>query len=267
MAENMTVLVTGASGTLGGALSPRLTAAGHTLRAMSRRSRPEPGWVVADLATGAGLAAAVRGVDAVVHLASAPGRGSAQPDVEATRRLVVAAHQAGVRHLVYVSIVGIDRVPLAYYRAKLAAEDVVRAGQVPFTILRATQFPQLVDRVLTGLSRLGVLLVDRSVRLQPVHIDDVAGRIASLLVAEPAGGLREFGGPEVLELGELARRWQLARGRTRPVLPLRVPGRIGRELRAGALTTAAEPAGSLAWDDYLAARFGRGRPGLGGLPT
>ena len=263
----MTVLVTGASGTLGGALSPRLAQAGHTVRAMSRTSRSQPGWVVADLATGEGLAGAVRGADAVVHLASAPGRGGAQPDVAATRRLVEAAHQAGVRHLVYVSIVGVDRVPLAYYRAKLAAEGVVRAGPVPFTILRATQFPQLVDQVLTGLSRLGVLLADRSVLIQPVHVDDVAGRIASLLASGPAEALCEFGGPQVLDLGELARRWQRARGRTRSVLPLRVPGRMGRELRAGALTTAAQPAGSLTWDDYLAARFGRSRPGLGGLPT
>ncbi len=153
---------------------------------------------MADPAPGDGLAGAVHGVDAVVHLASAPGRGSAQPDVAATRRLVAAAHRAGVRHLVYVSIVGVDRVPLAYYRAKLAAEGVVRAGPVPFTML--------------------------------------------------------------------ARRWQQAGGRSRPVLPVRIPGRIGRELRAGALTTAAQPAGSITWDDYLAARFGRSRPGLGGLP-
>jgi uncharacterized protein YbjT (DUF2867 family) len=259
--EGMTVLLTGASGTLGGAVLPRLTGAGLDVRPMSRRSRP--GWVAADLTTGDGLAEAVQGVDAVVHLASGGGRATAQTDVEGTRRLVAAAHRAGVRHVLYVSIVGIDRVPVAYYRAKLAAEEIVRDGGVPFTNLRATQFPQLVDTILTASSRFGPLVTDRNVLVQPVHVDDVAQRIAAQLAAGPAGGTVEFGGPEALPLGELARRWQVARGSRRPVLPIRVPGRIGRELRAGALTTSVRPGGTVTWDDYLAQQFSRSGPTLG----
>jgi uncharacterized protein YbjT (DUF2867 family) len=253
-----TVLVTGASGTLGGALLPKLARAGHETVSMSRRVPPGPGWVTADLASGAGLTEAVRGADAVVHLASATSRGAkaADTDVGGTRKLVAAAEQAGVRHLVYVSIVGIDRVPLSYYRAKLAAEEIVRAGGVPWTILRATQFPQLVDGLLTASARFGVLLVDRSLMVQPVHPGDVAQRAVDALTAGPAAAVQEFGGPEVLGFGELARRWQQARGTSRPVLPLRVPGRIARAVRAGALTTAARPTGTRSWDDYLAQRYG-----------
>jgi uncharacterized protein YbjT (DUF2867 family) len=254
----MTVLVTGAAGTLGRVLLPRLV--GSQTRAMSRRARPEPGWVIADLTSGDGLAEAIRGVAAVVHLATAAGPGrAAATDVEGTRRLIAAADQAGVRHLVYVSIVGIDRVPMSYYRAKLAAEELVRGGPAPWTIVRATQFPQLIDRLLTASSRLGVLIADRSAVAQPVHPEDVAGRIVTALADGPAGGTVEFGGPEALPLGELARRWQRARGSSRPVLPVRLPGRIGRELRAGALTTRAQPAGVLTWDDYLAAAYPAGR--------
>ena len=256
---DLTVLVTGASGTLGEALLPRLAQAGHSTVPMSRRSRP--GWVAADLATGAGLSDAVHGADAVVHLASATGRGAktADTDVAGTRRLVAAAHQAGVRHLVYVSIVGIDRVPLAYYRAKLAAEDIVRSGPVPWTILRATQFPQLVDGLLAASVRVGVLFADRSLAVQPVHPDDVAQRLVDGLGVGPAKAVQEFGGPEVLRFGELARRWQRARGTSHPVLPLRLPGRIARAVRAGALTTTARPTGTHSWDDYLTDRYGAAR--------
>ena len=248
MTTNMTVLVTGASGTLGGAVLPCLAAAGYDVRPMSRRSRP--GWWVADLASGAGLVEAVRGADAVVHLASGSGK-DRDTDIEGTRRLVAAA---GIRHLLYVSIVGIERVPISYYRTKLAAEGLVRAGAVPWTILRATQFPQLVDRLLTVSSKLGVLVEDRSLLVQPVHVEDVAGRIAELLAAGPSGDT-EFGGPQALRFEEVARQWQRARGSRRPVVPIRMPGRAGRELRAGALTTAAGPTGTHTWADYLAAKY------------
>jgi nucleoside-diphosphate-sugar epimerase len=109
MTNAMTVLVTGASGTLGTAVLPRLVKDGHDVRPMSRRVRP--GWVAADLLTGAGLTDAVRGVDAIVHLASSPTRTRAT-DVEGTRRLLAAAKTAGVRHVLFVSINGIDRIPL-----------------------------------------------------------------------------------------------------------------------------------------------------------
>ncbi|MEK8108823.1 NAD(P)H-binding protein [Micromonospora sp. M12] len=122
----------------------RLLDDGITVRATSRR--PQSGsdveWVVADLATGDGVAEAVTGVDAVLHLASAPrGRQTHQVDVVGTRRLVAAAGAAGVGHLVYISIVGVDRVPFSYYQQKLAAEQEITAGPVPWSVLRATQFP------------------------------------------------------------------------------------------------------------------------------
>lgn len=250
MTDTMTVLVTGASGTLGTAVLPRLVKDGHDVRPTSRR--PRAGWVVADLATGEGLASAVRGADAVVHLASGSGK-SRDTDIEGTRRLVAAAKTAGVRHLLYVSIVGIDRVPLAYYKTKLAAEERLRAGEVPWTILRATQFPQLVDQIIAVSGRLGVLVEDRSLVVQPVAIEDVADRIAGLLADGPAGVV-EFGGPEALRFGDLAEAWQAVRGTKKPVLPIRIPGRIAGAVRAGALTTSAKPAGTRTWADYLAGR-------------
>jgi uncharacterized protein YbjT (DUF2867 family) len=135
------ILLTGATGRLGRALVPRLVQAGHDLRATSRRVHPgQHGveWTVADLASGAGLAQAVAGVDAVVHLASAPYKGAytVRVDVDGTRRLAAAAREAGVKHLLYASIVGIDRVPWPYFRRKLAAEALVKSGGMGWSIVR-----------------------------------------------------------------------------------------------------------------------------------
>ncbi|MFG3580907.1 SDR family oxidoreductase [Micromonospora chersina] len=254
----MRVLVTGATGRLGRVTLPRLRDEGHAVRAVSRRARGDVGveWVAADLATGEGLAAAVDGVEAVLHLASSPDRRTHQIDVLGTRRLVLAAGHAGVGHLVYVSIVGVDRVPLGYYRHKLAAEQVVAAGPVPWSVLRATQFPEFLEDLLRSASRLGPVLGDPAVLAQPVDPGEVAGRLAAMLAAGPTGRIEEFGGPEVLRYDEAVRAWRAARGSRRPLLPVRIPGRLGRELRAGGLTTTATPAGTRTWADHLADTYG-----------
>ncbi|MBX7269787.1 NAD(P)H-binding protein [Micromonospora sp. Llam7] len=255
----MRVLVTGAGGTLGGAVLPRALAEGFEVRASSRRPRTGSGvrWVVADLATGEGVAAAVSGVDAVLHLASSPTRRTHQVDVLGTRRLVGAAATAGVRHLVYVSIVGVDRVPYPYYRHKLAAEKVVAAGEVPWTVLRATQFPQFLDRLLRASSRLGPVIGDRGVVAQPVDRGEVAEKLVELLRAGAQGGIVEYGGPEVLRFDDAVRSWRQARRSRRPLLPIRFPGRVGRELRSGGLVTDARPTGRRTWADYLTDTYGR----------
>lgn len=252
MTNATTVLVTGASGTLGTAVLPRLTDDGYDVRPMSRRVRP--GWVAADLLTGDGLAAAVRGVDAIVHLASSPVK-TRKTDVEGTRRLLAAARAADVRQVLFISINGIERVPLGYYRMKVAAEDVVKAGGVPYTILRATQFPSLIDTMLTVSSRLGPVIIDRSLVIQPVAVEDVAERIADLLAAGAHGATAELGGPEVLHLDQAAQQWLAARGSRRPVWSLRLPGRLARAVRDGGLTTTATPTGTRTWRDYLAATY------------
>jgi uncharacterized protein YbjT (DUF2867 family) len=252
----MKVLVTGASGVLGRAVVPRLEQDGHEVRRTSRRARP--GWVKVELATGQGLAEAVTGVDAVVHLASATKqyRKAGEVDVAGTRRLVTAAERAGVRHLVYVSIVGIDRIPFGYYRQKLAAEKVLQAGRLPWSILRATQFPQLVDeRFLPLASRLGVLVADPRITVQLVDPRDVADRIGELLASGPSRTVEDYGGPEVQTSEQIVRSWLRASGRRRPVVALRLPGKVARAMREGALTTTARPTGTRTWEEYLAERY------------
>ncbi|SEU45661.1 Uncharacterized conserved protein YbjT, contains NAD(P)-binding and DUF2867 domains [Nonomuraea wenchangensis] len=251
------VLVTGGSGRLGRAALETLTKEGYETRATSRSPRAsEAGgvrWFGADLTTGRGLEEAVEGADVVVHLASAAYRGryTRRLELDGTGALLAAARAAGVRHLVYMSIVGADRVPLGYYRLKVQAEGLVRDSGVPWTVLRATQFHEFVELGLRGMARFGALVADPGIPAQPVDVRDVARRLTGLIEAGPRQGTEEFGGPEVLTMDGAAESWLRARGLRRPVLRMPIPGALGRAFRAGHLVTQARPTGELTWERYL----------------
>src|SRR5690348_16896665 len=196
------ILVTGGAGRLGRLIVKQLTAAGYTVRGMSRRASPGedwPGaeWRQADLETGAGLVEAVQGMDVVIHAASGGNRRTWQTDVEGTRRLLDAARQANVSHVIFISIVGIDKVPYSYGKAKLACEDLIQQSGIPWSILRATQFHYGIDFLLRILTRLPlVALVPTDLLLQPVAEEDVACRLVEFVQAGPSGRLPDMGGPQ-----------------------------------------------------------------------
>ena len=148
-----TVLVTGATGTLGREVLPVAVAAGHRVRALSRHNHSDDDvrWHRCDLLTGDGVVEAVDGVDVVLHCATQPTGGK---DVTSTQNLLAAAQRAGVGHLVYISIVGVDRIPLPYYKTKLRVEQLLAASRVGHTVLRATQFHDLVAAILLGAAAL-----------------------------------------------------------------------------------------------------------------
>jgi uncharacterized protein YbjT (DUF2867 family) len=150
--------------------------------------------------------------------------------VEGTRRLLAAEAQAGVGHHVGISIVGCDRVPMAYYKVKVAQEEAIASGPVPWSLLRASQFHSLLDWVFAGAARFRVLPTG-SARMQPIDAAIVARCLAGVAHEEPAGRLPDIAGPEILRLTELARAWRNAKGRR--LLPLRIPmiGKAGRALR------------------------------------
>lgn len=246
------VLVTGATGTLGHRVVPEAVGAGHRVRALSRRSRigyTGVHWVQADLVSGAGLDAAVDGVDVVINCATQP---VGNKDVTAMHNLVAAARRAGVAHIVHVSIVGIDRIPLPYYRTKLRAEQVLDASDVGHTVLRATQFHDLISTIFSVQGFSPVLCALRGVRFQPIDTADVAARLVELVDAEPAGRAADIGGPAVHTHTELARMYRTAHASRRRVLPVPVPGRIGTQLRSGANLVPQNPIGVVTFADYLA---------------
>jgi uncharacterized protein YbjT (DUF2867 family) len=201
------------------------------------------------LDTGAGLDDALAGVGVVIHCATGM---NGKKDAAQATRLAEAARRAGCRHLVYVSIVGIDRVPIGYYRGKLAAEEVFARSGVPYTILRAAQFHDLVRVLFAGAAKLPVMVVP-GCSFQPVDVRDVADRLIELAKGEPADRVADMGGPQTLTAGELARAYLRVTGLRRLVATVRLPGRIGRELRAGGNLVPEHADGVITFEDYLAA--------------
>ncbi|MFE6285447.1 SDR family oxidoreductase [Streptomyces sp. NPDC057877] len=246
-----TILVTGGTGTLGRHVTERLRAEGHEVRVLSRSAQP----YAVDLSEGGGgLDAAVEGVDTVVHCASSPGRGD---DERAAAHLITAARRAGAGHLVYISIVGVDRVPFGYYKSKLATEKVIEESGLGWTVLRATQFHDLLARVFGALAKSPVLPMPAGISDQPVDVTEVAARLAELATSAPAGRVDDMGGPEVRTLDSLARSYLRATARRRPLLPVPLAGATYRAFRAGGHLTPGHATGKVTFEEYLTGRFGR----------
>ncbi|TQJ86706.1 SDR family oxidoreductase [Streptomyces sp. SLBN-31] len=240
-----TILVTGGTGTLGRLVTERLRADGHDVRVLSRRTPP---YAVDLREGGAGLDAAVDGVDTIVHCASTQTGG----DEKAAANLIAAARRAGVGHLVYISIVGVDRVPFPYYRTKLAVERAVEESGLGWTVLRATQFHDLPVMLFRTLARLPVLLLPARVADQPIEVAEVADRLAELAQGEPAGRVEDMGGPQIRTLESLARSYLKATGRRRAVLSVPLFGKAYRAFREGGHLTSEHAVGKGTFEEYLA---------------
>jgi uncharacterized protein YbjT (DUF2867 family) len=253
------ILVTGGTGTLGRLVVPRLRDAGCEVRVLSRRSRDGAEGVevaTGDLATGEGIDAAVEGTEVIVHLA-----GTSKGDEVKAQHLVRAASPAGARHLVFVSVVGADRIPVVsgidramfgYFAAKLAAERTVADSGLGWTTLRATQFHDGILLTVRQLSRLPVVPVPAGFRFQPVDAAEVADRLVELALGTPAGLVPDVGGPRVYAMAELVRGYLRARRKHRPILPVRLPGAAARAFRAGANLAPDRAVGRRTWEDFLA---------------
>jgi uncharacterized protein YbjT (DUF2867 family) len=196
----MKLAVIGGTGMVGSQVVQKLTAAGHE----AVPAAPSTG---VDLITGKGLEQALEGAEVVINLANSPTFDEASLDFFRTsmNNLLAAGESAGVRHQVILSIVGVDQVPqLDYYRAKTLQEDLLRQGPTPYSIVRATQFFEFMDAVLSWTSDENTVRLP-STRIQPIAAADVVDAVVEVSTGAPLQGIRNVAGPDVFPLDELGR--------------------------------------------------------------
>ena len=209
----MKIAVIGGTGLIGSQVVTILNAGGHEAVPHS----PSTGL---DLLSGQGLPEALAGADVVVNLTNSPTFDDASPAFFQTTmdNLLTAAQAAGVGHAVILSIVGAEQVPdLVYYRAKVLQEDILKAGPVPYSIVRATQFFEFIDAVLTWTADENTVRLPATL-VQPMAAADVAQAVADVSVGVPLQGTRDVAGPEVFALDELGKITLAAHGDPRTVV-------------------------------------------------
>jgi uncharacterized protein YbjT (DUF2867 family) len=222
----MKIAVAGGTGVAGHWTVEALSAGGHEVTVIARSAG-------IDLVTGAGLDAALAGVEAVIdatNVASAGKRASSEFFEATARTLMRAAAVAGVRHIVALSIIGIDRVPYGYYQGKLRQEKVLQESPVPVSVLRAAQFHEFPGQYLARLP--GPVVIVPRWRAQPVAAREVGAALAGIAVGDPVG-MSELAGPREEIMADMIRQVVRARGDRRVVVSVRLPGATGKAMAAG----------------------------------
>src|SRR5256885_641740 len=257
--QEMNVLVTGGAGTPARHVGLLLPPPGPPAPPPRPPPRGHVDAVQGDLRTGAGLDRALAGMDAIIHAATGARESltSRATDVGGTRRLIDCAKQAGIGHLAYISIVGIDRVQgYPYYRTKLRTEAVIQQGGLPWSILRATQFHDLMETFLRGFTKIpGLATVPFDWKFQPVDSNEVAQRLVDVALQEPAGMLPDFGGPEVRDFKSIAQTWLTARKDARRLVNLPLPFQFSKQWGEGLITCPDPKDGKITVAQYLKEKY------------
>jgi uncharacterized protein YbjT (DUF2867 family) len=249
------IVVLGGTGVVGRHVVELAIARSHDVASGSRHNRtglPVPQHYV-DLRTGHGLAELLHPDDVVIDVTNvtAMRAASAISAFEQTAgHVVTAAARARVTRLVLLSIVGIDEVPLGYYRGKLAQEATYRTGKVPVTVLRSTQFHEFPGQMLAAATRGPIAILPRSM-IQPVAARDVASALLDAAEGPPVSRMPDLGGPEIHALPDLARRLLRSRNESTRVLAAWLPGRSARLMSQGALLLREGRTSSQTFDQWL----------------
>lgn len=229
----MRIAVAGGTGTVGRHVVAVAKERGHHVVSLSRAEG-------VDLVNGRGLAQALAGLDTVIDVSGIQTISTKQAVdfyTNATQNLLAAEQEAGVRHHVALSIVGIDGATSGLYAGKLVQEDEVRHGGVPWTLLRSTQFHEFVP-LTVKIGTVGPLVAVPKMVTRPVAAREVAEALVDAAEAGPQGRINDLGGPRTEELADLVRTYLAKTGERKKVLEAVLPGRMGKAMRSGALIPA-----------------------------
>ncbi len=262
MKPNGLIVVTGGTGGLGRRVVSRLRDTGRNVRVLSRHpgdSLEGVEYMAGDLVTNQDVEAAIAGAEIVVHCA---GVGKIKEDTAQAQNLIAAAKLAGVRHLVGISVVGAERIPVrsavdrlmfAYFASQRAKEQVIEQSGLPWTNLRATQFYDgFILVMVRAMSKLPIVPLPAGTRFQPVDADEVADALAELALGAPAGQVPDIAGPKIYDSESLLRGYLVAIGKRRLILKIRMPGAAAAAIREGANLAPDRAVGRRTWEEFLA---------------
>ncbi|MHA7156249.1 SDR family oxidoreductase [Arthrobacter sp. TMN-50] len=259
------IIVVGGTGLVGHQVVDECVRRGHQTRSVSRHA-PAPHslrwvsgaeYVQADVTAGEGLAQALDGADVVIDVLDGRlGRGLRALD-DGALNLLTVAREAGVGRAVLLSIVNADRAAFPYYRAKVRQEKIYQNSAVPSVVVRATQFHNFVTAVFDGAGKVRLLPVLKGAAFQPIAVEDVAGALVDAGTHEPAPtGIINVGGPQVLEMAELARIYREVTGATGRLVTVPLPGALGQFFGSGDNLARDNPVKGLTYEDWLRHRTG-----------
>ncbi|MCM3694531.1 SDR family oxidoreductase [Neobacillus niacini] len=247
----MKVLVTGATGQLGSALLKQLKNTNYEVTITSRR-KPDNlnfDWVYSDFLTGEGLEAAINEMDVIIHTATSPRKDSKIIDVsEFGNFLNMCQH---IKHFIYPSIVGIENIPMKYYKHKYQAEELLKNSSVPHTIIRATQFHRFIESLFLSKPFFKKYFVPGNFRFQSVDVVDFANHLIKMIDDGPQGIADDFGGPEILTLREMADLKIKVNNESNNVVSFSFPGKLYKSFLEGKNTNEHKKVGKLTFEEYL----------------
>lgn len=259
MNQSPSILITGGTGLLGKAVCHFLDQAGLSYQVASHQKPTLNGSVFMDLTTSNGMAEAVRGKNVILHLAS--DKKHPDNDVHGTERLLDAIRSQGLNvHFIYISIVGVEELPMPYFKQKAQVEKMVMQSGIPYSILKATQFHEYVDSILHSLFKLGIGLVPKNVFVQPVSVTVIAKKLVDICMSQPTFRMQSLGGPEIFKLEDLAGQWLQARMKSNKHITFSLWGNNGKKLKNGVLTCPQDKAGGLNWRSWLKEHYRTQRP-------
>lgn len=213
------VLITGGTGTLGQEISKQLLEKGYAVNILSSKEKPEIAFftniIQGDLTNPASLKQAIESSDIIIHCASNP-RNAPIVDMDGTKNLLALLDSTHCKHFIYISITGVDKSDYPYYQTKYAVEKLVETSGLPYSILRATQFHDLVLFRLIQVFDQGVgksIQIPANMRFQSIDKIDAAAAIVDLVNSEPTNAVTTIGGPEVLTLEAMIQTYFVQSGR------------------------------------------------------